>query len=222
MLPRTPEPELMEDEDQVEAYADADFTEAHNSLLVHLKQHLPADLKIERILDLGCGPGDMTYRLFRIFPTATLHAVDGSPLMIEAARRFFAQVAMGGGAPPPVEWFCTRIQDMPSQPYDLVFSNSLLHHVHDPALFWKTIAGSMAPASFVFVSDLMRPASEAEAHEIVERHSKKESEILKRDFYRSLLAAFRPEEVADQLQTAGLPFQIEVVSDRHLIVYGSM
>lgn len=220
MLARTPEPELMNDEDQVQAYADADFAEAHNSLLVHLKKHLPAGQKIERILDLGSGSGDMTYRLHCLFPSAALHAVDGSPRMIEAARRFFAQIAMGGGAPLPVQWSCTTIQDMPAQSYDLVFSNSLLHHIHDPSVFWKAIAGAVAPGSYVFVSDLLRPASEEEAREIVEKHSGNEADILKHDFYHSLLAAFRPDEVGAQLKAAGLPLSIEIVSDRHQIIYG--
>lgn len=212
----------MNDEDQVQAYAEADFAGAHSSLLVHLKKHLPAGKKIKSILDLGCGSGDMTYRLHRLFPEAALHAVDGSPLMIEAARRFFAQIAMGGGAPIPVHWSCTTIQEMTAQSYDLVFSNSLLHHIHDPSVFWKAIASAVAPGSYIFVSDLIRPASEEEAREIVEKHCGSEADILKRDFYHSLLAAFRPDEVGAQLKAAGLPLSIEIVSDRHQIIYGAV
>lgn len=222
MLARTPEPELMNEEDQVQAYADADFAEAHNALLVHLKKHIPAGSKPARILDLGCGSGDMTYRLHRMFPEASLTAVDGSPRMLEAARRFFAQVAMGGGAPPPVQWSCSTIQDLPVQSYDLVFSNSLLHHIHDPVVFWKAVSSAASPGTFIFISDLLRPASEEEAREIVERHSRNEADILKHDFYHSLLAAFRPDEVGAQLKAAGLPLSIEIVSDRHQIIYGKI
>lgn len=222
MLSRTPEPELMNDEEQVQAYASADFAEAHNSLLQHLKAHLPGEMSIQRILDLGCGSGDMTYRLHRLFPEAKLHAVDGSANMVEAARRYFAQTMMTGGAPLPVQWSCMTIQELRSEPYDLVFSNSLLHHIHDPSVFWKAVAASVQPGSFVFVSDLLRPESEAQAQQLVEKHSGNEADLLKRDFYHSLLAAFRPDEVAEQLKGVGLPLSVEVVSDRHLIIYGKI
>lgn len=69
--------------------------------------------------------------------------------------------------------------------------------------------------------DLFRPDSNKQANEIVEKYAGEEAEILKTDFYNSLLAAFSPEEVHQQLQDAGLTnMQIETVSDRHLLIHG--
>jgi hypothetical protein len=57
----------------------------------------------------------------------------------------------------------------------------------------------------------------------VDEYAGTEPEILKRDFFNSLLAAFRPEEIMEQLAQAGLaPFRVEAVGDRHIIVYGNM
>jgi hypothetical protein len=54
-------------------------------------------------------------------------------------------------------------------------------------------------------------------------YSGDEAEILKRDFYNSLLAAYRPDEVRGQLSEAGLDFlEVDVVSDRHFVVWGLM
>ena len=59
------------------------------------------------------------------------------------------------------------------------------------------------------------------AHRLVEHYSGDEPEVLKQDFYLSLLAAFEPEEVEEQLAAAGLSgLSVKVVSDRHLIVFG--
>ncbi len=45
--------------------------------------------------------------------------------------------------------------------------------------------------------------------------------MLQKDFLNSLLAAYRPDEVRKQLAQQGLgQLRIEVVSDRHFIVYG--
>ena len=70
--------------------------------------------------------------------------------------------------------------------------------------------------------DLFRPETEEDARSIVEFVSGGEPEILKRDFYSSLLAAFTPAEVEDQLRRAGLALTVDVVSHRHLRVRGML
>jgi hypothetical protein len=61
----------------------------------------------------------------------------------------------------------------------------------------------------VFIADLRRPTSELDARRTVRATSKNEPEILQRDFFNSLCAAFEPDEVRAQLTAAGLP-QLEV------------
>jgi trans-aconitate 2-methyltransferase len=39
------------------------------------------------VVDMGCGPGHLTAMLAERWPAATVHGVDNSPQMIEAARR---------------------------------------------------------------------------------------------------------------------------------------
>ena len=39
-----------------------------------------------RVVDLGCGSGELTASLARIWPTAEIVGVDSSPAMIEKAR----------------------------------------------------------------------------------------------------------------------------------------
>jgi hypothetical protein len=69
--------------------------------------------------------------------------------------------------------------------------------------------------------DLIRPGTAGEARRLVETYSPDEPDILKRDFYNSLLAAFEIDEVKQQLKEAGLGgLKVSRVSDRHLIVYG--
>ena len=68
---------------------------------------------------------------------------------------------------------------------------------------------------------LLRPDSPEEAQAIVDRYAAKEPEILRRDFYRSLLASFTEDEVAAQLAEINLSrLIVDVVDDRHWVVSG--
>ena len=47
--------------------------------------------------------------------------------------------------------------------------------------------------------------------------------VLRTDFYNSLLAAYRLDEVEEQLVKGGLEgLRVEVVSDRHFIAFGRL
>lgn len=71
--------------------------------------------------------------------------------------------------------------------------------------------------------DLMRPEDEALARALTARHAADTPAILQHDFFHSLLAAYRPDEVRAQLAVAGLEdFVVRAVSDRHLVVYGDV
>ena len=88
---------------------------------------------------------------------------------------------------------------------------------------WAAIRRFSRPGSDVFVMDLLRPESTTQAEALVDRHAAGEPDVLRRDFRRSLHAAYRPAEVYEQLRRAGLAhLGIEVVSDRHLIVHGTI
>jgi hypothetical protein len=71
--------------------------------------------------------------------------------------------------------------------------------------------------------ELFRPENQAAARQLVEAYASGEPEILRRDFYNSLLAAFEPPEVEAQLAAAGLDgLSVTVISDRHLVVHGTI
>ena len=104
-----------------------------------------------------------------------------------------------------------------------MISNSLLHHLHDPSVFWDTVKRVAKDDARILIVDLIRPPSVDRAKEIVTLYAAEEPPILQRDFYNSLLAAFEVEEVRLQLTAAGLDhLQVSVISDRHLAVSGAI
>lgn len=218
-MKRIPESELMEDPEQAIAYGRADFEEPHSNFIRLLFSHFPQAGDKRTILDLGCGTGDITFRVARAFPEAAVDALDGSRAMLGYARDELAKMHGFGER---IRFIHGKLQDfLPAKSYDLVVSNSLLHHMPDPALFWQAVKRLSGHGTRVFIMDLSRPGSHEEARSLVETHSHNEPDILKRDFYNSLLAAFEVDEVRQQLDEAGLGcLQVEQASDRHLIVCG--
>ncbi len=211
------EPELMEALDQVKAYAEANFKVPHDNFMRQLKLYLNKPAFNGTALDLGCGPGDITVRFANAFPAATVHAVDGSEPMLAYAK---------GALPTNLS---TRIRfikavlphvTLPQSNYEIIYSNSLLHHLAEPQVLWQTVKSYAKPGTAVFIMDLLRPGSPEEAQKMVAQYAGDEPEILQRDFYNSLLAAFSLKEIISQLAQAELNLHVVQISDRHVFISG--
>lgn len=222
-MQRRPEPELMNDRHQAEAYARADFEEPHRFFVERCITFLEEQaLEPATVLDLGCGPADITVRLAHALPRANLMAVEAATAMIDLAADRIASEGLDGR----IGLMQAHIpdQDLATGDFDLVISNSLLHHLTDPIDLWHTVKTLGRPGGAVFVMDLRRPAGREEAQALVDRYAQGEPAVLRHDFFHSLCAAYRPDEVATQLGEAGLlgALRIEVPTDRHLIVSGRL
>ncbi len=219
-MQRIPEPELMDDEAQARAYAEADFDEPHSHFIELFQKTFP-DLNINgSVLDLGCGPADISIRFATTYPACGLHGVDAAAAMLAFGdtavqqARLQQRIQLLQGYLPGVS--------LPLPQYDAVISNSLLHHLADPMTLWQTVQEYAAPGAPVFIMDLMRPATTQQAQQLVDEYAAGEPEVLRHDFYHSLLAAYTPQEVQQQLSVLALPLSVTVVSDRHLVVSGRM
>lgn len=218
-MQRQLEAELMDDAEQAAAYAAADFAEA-NGRFVELFSELCGDDFAGTVLDLGCGPGDICLRLARAFPAITVYGLDGSAAMLALAHQALAQQPGLAGRVCFLEGRLP-LETLVLTGFDAVVSNSLLHHLPDPAVMWQTVRRFGRLGAPVLVMDLFRPPSKAAAQALARRYAADAPPVLQRDFFNSLCAAFTPEEIAGQLVAAGLAhLQIRVVSDRHVAVVG--
>jgi len=215
---RIPEPELMDEAEQARAYSEADFAEPHDRFVNLCEEFVGAGGLAGTILDLGCGPADVTVRLARRFPRAIIHGVDGADTMLAHGHARVQREGLGHrieltrallphDAPPLLQ-------------YDAVVSNSLLHHLHDADVLWEAVGRWAKPGAPVFVMDLRRPATVEDARRLVTVNAAAEPEVLQRDFFNSLCAAFAADEVRAQLRRAGLALEVLEVGDRHLVARG--
>ncbi len=84
-MQRIPGPELMNDVEQAQAYAAADFAEPHQRFVELLCERFPS-ADPASALELGCGAGDTSIRFARAFLQSIVHGIDGAEAMLACGR----------------------------------------------------------------------------------------------------------------------------------------
>lgn len=87
-----------------------------------------------RVLDIGCGTGNLTRRLAETWPRADVDGIDLAPGMIDEARR------LNGTATRPVFFVADAATFTGERPYDLLVSSSTLHWVQPLESTFKHLA----------------------------------------------------------------------------------
>jgi trans-aconitate 2-methyltransferase len=114
-----------------------------------LMVRIPAEAP-RRIVDLGCGPGNVTALLKRRWPDAEVTGIDGSVAMLTKARN----------AAPECRFTEADIAKWtPPQPPDLIYSNAALHWVGDHRALFRRLLSVLAPGGILAVQ---MPAMHAE------------------------------------------------------------
>jgi len=233
-MERICEPELMDEPLQARAYAEADFDHSDQvftkCILTLLSSHTHLGESGRKILDLGCGPGNITFRLADALPGTKVLGIDGASAMLALAEErrnsqparwpslHFHQARL----PLPADGLASLPPPF-APPYGVIVSNSLLHHLHDPAVLWQAVGQWAAPGALVVMRDLRRPPNPEALQELVQRHAADAPAVLRRDYAHSLAAAFLPVEVEGQLAAAGLSsLKVEAMEDRYLEVRGQL
>ena len=219
-MKRIPEHDLMDTPEQAIAYASTDFSEPHDAFVKHFQQRFP-DFAQGEVLDLGCGAADVTVRFGWAYPRVKIYGVDGAQAMLELGTKAVQEMDMADRITLTQHYLPDAA--LPSQHFDAIICNSLLHHLDDPLTLWQTVKQTAKPGAPVMVMDLVRPNSVVEVFRLVREHASDAPPILQKDFYHSLLAAYQPQEVKRQLFKMDLDhFSIEIVSDRHMLIWGQI
>lgn len=190
---RVLEPEVMDDEQEVEAYLDGVAT-AHldrmddSFVRCAVRQARPG----ARVLDVGTGTGSLPVKIALARPDTRVVGVDLSSAMLRRARARAAAARLGGR----VRFRLANARRLPFErgAFDLVVSNSVLHHLPDPVPMFDEIARVLARGGKVFIRDLRRPApARIAAH--IRRHGRHYKGTMRRLFSDSVKASFRVAEI---------------------------
>lgn len=102
----------------------------YDELLSNMFLYLQPDFKPLRILDLGCGTGNLTQRMLVHFPDAQIDVLDLSEDILEECKKRFSNKSN-------INYLQADFKNMnlPEASYDLVMSSIAIHHVEDPFKF---------------------------------------------------------------------------------------
>ena len=231
-MERIPEPELMEKKEQVISYDEADFSEGEITLINQINHYLlEKNISLSEkdlIVDLGCGPGNISEKLAIKWPNTEVVGIDGSKEMILRAE-YNKSISTNQKKLKNLRYICSDIKDIKSNNFllkkriSLLVSNSLIHHITHLEDFFNTIRSLSSNSTVNFHKDLKRPLDEKCALELKEQCSTKYNEILTNDYYASLRASYTLKELKDFTLENNLS-SLEVFEDgeKYLIVYGNV
>ena len=231
-MERIPEPELMEKKEQVISYDEADFLEGELNLINQINHYLFINNisldKKDLIVDLGCGPGNISEKLAIKWPNTEVVGIDGSKEMILRAE-YNKEISTNQKKLKNLRYICSDIKDIKltnsllKKKISLLVSNSLIHHITHLEDFFKTIRSLSSDFTVNFHKDLKRPLDEKSALELKAQCAIKYNEILTNDYYASLRASYTYKELKNfTLEKKLSSLDVFEDGDKYLIVYGNV
>jgi len=121
--------------------------------------------QVKNILDLGCGPGNVTPYIAHTFPNAKIVGIDSSAEMIENAIKANRDIA------DRVSFRVGTIEDeaeMKDKPYDLVYCNAALHWCVNHDILLPKILHNLVSTNGGVLAIQMPDTKEQKSHVLME------------------------------------------------------
>jgi tRNA (cmo5U34)-methyltransferase len=131
----------------------------YDEMIARLLDYLPPDPR--RVLELGCGTGNLSLRLAKTFPRAELTLVDGSAEMISLVRSRIDESRSDSNSRFAYVEARFEALDLPPGSFDLVVSSISLHHVEDKAALYRRIRGLIPSGGRFCFADQIRGEPES-------------------------------------------------------------
>jgi tRNA (cmo5U34)-methyltransferase len=129
----------------------------YDEMTARLLEYIPPSPR--RILELGCGTGNLTLRLAERFPRATITTVDAAPQMTEVT----GGRAKASGFADRFTTVTARFEELTfsASSCDLITSCMSLHHVRDKQPLYRSFARWLAPGGALRIADQFLGATDA-------------------------------------------------------------
>ena len=211
MLDRVLEPEVMDSLDLAQQYDEMDHAEVNRLFVDDFLAHAP---DTSEVLDLGTGTAQIPVALCRRDDAACVVAVDLATSMLDLARLKIEVAGLIGR----ILLECVDGKQLPyaDDRFSAVISNSIVHHVPDPAQPIAEAVRVTQPGGWIFFRDLLRPDSDAEVARLVDLYAAGANDQQRQLFDDSLRAALTLDEVQDVVARLGFARDTVIAtSDRH-------
>ncbi|MBV5260569.1 class I SAM-dependent methyltransferase [Synechococcus moorigangaii CMS01] len=212
-MTRILEPEVMDDPAEAIAYDAMDFRAVNQDFANLVVATYPQETAL--VLDLGTGTAQIPILLGQQRPQWHIKGTDLARSMLALGQKNVVAAGLHG----QIELVDADAKNLPwpDQSFDVIISNSLIHHLPDPLPCFKEMGRLLKPQGKIIVRDLFRPDSIADIDRIVAAAEGPGFDDRQRQlFWDSLHAAFTLGEIEAIAQAAGLTnAQIYQSSERH-------
>ncbi len=217
-LARILEPEVMDSVEEARDYDSMDHSSVNrifvDDFLETLREANDTWPGVSPILDVGTGTAQIPIELCRRDSRAIVTALDAARHMIELAERNVRAAGLE-------KRIHLHHADAKRLPFDAgvfaaVISNSIVHHIPEPAIVLAEMVRVLKPGGVLFVRDLLRPANEATLRHLVQVYAAGANEHQRQMFGDSLHAALTLEELRVLVARIGFdPIAVRQTTDRH-------
>lgn len=212
-LPRVLEPEVMDSAEEAREYDAMDHGAVNARFCEDLLALAPA-VDLDPTLDVGTGTALIPIELCRRAPAARVVAVDLAESMLALASRNVERAGLGHAI--TLRRADAKALDGERGAFACVISNTIVHHIPDPAPVIGAMVRALRPGGLLFVRDLLRPENDAAVRGLVETYAAGANERQRGLLDASLRAALTLEEVRAIAAAHGIPGDaVAQTSDRH-------
>jgi ubiquinone/menaquinone biosynthesis C-methylase UbiE len=211
MLPRKVEPEVMDSAQEARDYDAMDHAAVNT---VFVADFLSCWDGRNPVLDLGCGPAQIPIALCHRHAGIRVTGIDLAEAMLSVGRDNVRRAGLEERI--HLGQCDAKRLPYPDGTFATVISNSIAHHIPEPAMVLAEAVRVCTLGGQLFLRDLLRPADAATLDRLVDQYAAGANAHQRQMFAASLHAALTLEEVRDLVSALGYdPLTVRQTTDRH-------
>jgi ubiquinone/menaquinone biosynthesis C-methylase UbiE len=210
-MQRITEPEVMDSVQEAIEYDAMDFLKVNTAFAESAIALCPSSALI---LDAGTGTARIPIIICQHRPHWQIIGIDLAQSMLDVGKKNVEQAGLQQQI--KLELVDAKQMPYPDAHFDMVVSNSIIHHLPTPLPFLQEIKRVLKPNGAIFIRDLLRPKTSEIVEILVNHYAADCNEHQKMLFRDSLHAAFTLDEINELMHQAGLErIHTYQSSDRH-------
>lgn len=198
-MDRILEPEVMDTWLEATAYDAMDFTAVNT---VFATDAIALDPDAVKVLDVGTGTARIPILMCQQRPQYLVTGIDLAQSMLIIGQRNLEEAQLTQRI--RLERVDSKRMPYPDLEFDMVVSNSLVHHLADPLSCFGEVKRLVKPVGTILIRDLIRPETDEIVNELVTKFGSDYDARQQQLFHDSLKAALTLTEVSDLIDRAGL------------------